>query len=162
MKIIKRISDNLVVYAEENLELTENGCYGNGWFCKNHTTENSVLEDVDSLPEDFIGGGWTYNNEIWSQTDFASVYISEKNSVRVPQSVTMRQARLALSDAGILTDVINYMNASDIETQIYWETSRYINRLHPIVENVRVELSMSQTDIDFLFILADSKESDYK
>lgn len=78
----------------------------------------------------------------------------------VPQSVTMRQARLALYAAGLLTSVdaaIAGMTEPDKTTaQITWEFAATVERQFGMVPQLAAALGMTDTQIDDLFIAAAS------
>jgi len=76
----------------------------------------------------------------------------------VPQSVTMRQARLALHAAGLLTSVdaaIAAMPEPDkTAASITWEFAQTVDRGFGMVPQLAAALGMSDTQIDDLFIAA--------
>ena len=78
----------------------------------------------------------------------------------IPTSVTMRQARLALLQAGLLASV-NTAIASLPEPQksystIEWEYATEVLRESPLINNLASGLSLSTTQLDDLFTLASS------
>lgn len=79
-------------------------------------------------------------------------------SVAVPQSVTMRQARLALLGAGLLASVdaaIAGMPEPDKTiAQITWEFAATVDRQYGMVPQLATALGMTETQIDDLFIAA--------
>jgi len=76
----------------------------------------------------------------------------------VPQSVTMRQARLALHAAGLLTGVdaaIAAMPEPDrTAAQITWEFAATVDRQFGMVPALAAAMGMTDTQIDDLFIAA--------
>jgi hypothetical protein len=76
----------------------------------------------------------------------------------VPQTVTMRQARLAMLNAGILhlvDDAIAAMPSPDKETaQINWEYASEIARNDTMVGALALSLGMTEQNVDELFIVA--------
>lgn len=74
----------------------------------------------------------------------------------IPQSLTMRQARLALLDAGKLSSVdsaINSMPSPQKErAQIEWEFSNEVQRTNGVVSAIGPLIGLSETDIDALFV----------
>jgi hypothetical protein len=76
----------------------------------------------------------------------------------VPQEVTMRQARLALLQAGLLTAVnaaIAAMPSPQKDAdQIEWEYSNSLLRSNPLVLALGPALGMSAEQMDALFIAA--------
>jgi hypothetical protein len=78
--------------------------------------------------------------------------------VDVPQSVTMRQARLALLGAGVLATVnaaIASMPGDQGEAaRIEWEYARDVLRDSPLIGGLMPALGMTEQQIDQLFIAA--------
>ncbi len=76
----------------------------------------------------------------------------------VPQFVTMRQARLALHAAGLLTSVeaaIAAMPEPDrTAAQITWDYASSVDRGFGMVPQLAAALGMTETQIDDLFIAA--------
>ena len=76
----------------------------------------------------------------------------------IPQEITMRQARLALLDIGLLANVqtaINTLPEPDkTKAQIEWEYSNALQRDNPFVTTLGTALGLSSDDIDNLFITA--------
>lgn len=73
---------------------------------------------------------------------------------QVPQTVTMRQARLALSAAGLLASVQTAINAGSDAAKITWEYSSEVQRNNGLVPTMAASLGMTETQIDNLFIAA--------
>ena len=76
----------------------------------------------------------------------------------VPAEVTIRQAELALREAGYLAAVETWVTTLDGELEIYWKRSQTVRRDHAFVESARIELELTQQQMDGLFILAATKE----
>lgn len=77
----------------------------------------------------------------------------------VPQSVTMRQARLALLGAGLLDDAAAAIAAIPDETQrraaqIEWEYASTVERQSALVQQLAVGLGLSVEQMDDLFVQA--------
>lgn len=80
---------------------------------------------------------------------------------QVPQSVTMRQARLALNEAGLLDDVEAAIAAipnpaQKRKAEIEWEYAQEVQRYHGLVPTMATALGMTEAQIDDLFFLAAS------
>lgn len=76
----------------------------------------------------------------------------------VPKIVTMRQAELALKEAGYFDDVVAWVATLDGELESYWRRSATVKRQHAFVEAARIELNLTHAQMDALFVLAASKE----
>lgn len=72
----------------------------------------------------------------------------------VPTCVTMRQARLALLQTGMLASVNAAVTAADEATKITWEFSSEVQRSNPIVSTLAAALNLTDAQIDDLFALA--------
>lgn len=115
------------------------------------TIEQTVLEVAPEL----VGGVWTQS---WAVTDAAPELVAERRQALVPRAVTMRQARLALKDAGKLAAVDAAIDAlpepQRSEARIEWEYSTEVQRLNGFVAALGPALGLSSEQIDALFISA--------
>lgn len=84
------------------------------------------------------------------------VYVEPPSSV--PKSVTMRQARLALLGAGLLTtvnDAIAAMTGVQGEAaRIEWECSKEVQRDRALVQALGPTLGLTDAQLDALFVAA--------
>lgn len=80
------------------------------------------------------------------------------NTVQVPSEVTMRQARLALHQAGFLSTVESAINAMPepprTAARIEWDYSNAIQRDNQFVSQLGAILGLSSSQLDELFIQA--------
>lgn len=65
----------------------------------------------------------------------------------------MRQARLQLLEVGLLDDVEAFIS-SDRKSQIEWEYATSVERYSPLVEAIKGALSLSNEQIDDMFLEA--------
>lgn len=78
-------------------------------------------------------------------------------TVKVPQSVTMRQARLAIHNAGLSFNVEQAIaNANDEITRITWDYAQEVKRNDPHVISIGASMGLTEEQIDNLFIQADA------
>ncbi len=125
-----------------------------------HIIENNVIvntievESLDNIPDLVLataneGIGWRLENDVW---------VAPSPIITVPQEVTMRQARLALLDAGLLANVqpaINSLNEPDkTKAQIEWDYSNALQRSNPFVTVLGTALGLNNEALDNLFITA--------
>lgn len=159
MKIIYSIEfPNTVLYAGENIELTAEGATSqSGSFDARTTTENYTIADVESIPEDWIGGAYRFDGEDFEVIDQDLIDASQPQSP-VPQVVTMRQARLALLGANKLAAVDTAIDALPEPTKsiarIEWDYSSEVHRNKPLVLTLGPALGLTTQQLDDLFRLA--------
>ena len=79
---------------------------------------------------------------------------SPDNYEYIPDAVSMRQARLALSRQGLLAQVQTGINSLSEESQIEWEYAGSVERNSPLVQSLGAALGLTETQLDDLFILA--------
>lgn len=71
-----------------------------------------------------------------------------------PQSVTPRQARLALLGAGLLDQVTAAVNAAGGAALITWDYATEFDRNDPLILAIGASLNMTSAQIDALFAKA--------
>jgi len=100
----------------------------------------------------------TYPVDGWYWFDTLDAAMDGMRTVTDVQSVSMRQARLALHAAGLLTSVdaaIAAMPEPDkTAAQITWEFAQTVDRGFGMVPQLAAALGMTETQIDDLFIAA--------
>ena len=124
-----------------------------------HVIENGVIVntvEVNQIEAGMVaaqgneGIGWLYDGQEFSSPP--------PPPPAIPQEVTMRQARLALLDAGLLANVqptINSLNEPDkTKAQIEWEYSNALQRSNPFVTVLGTALGLNNEALDNLFITA--------
>jgi len=74
--------------------------------------------------------------------------------ISVPNVVSMRQARLALLQAELLTLVQETVAAGDEAGKITWEYATEVRRADLFVVNLSTSLALTEEQLDFLFSLA--------
>lgn len=70
----------------------------------------------------------------------------------VPQTVTMRQARLALLQAGLLDAVTAAVQQAGQAVQIEWEYATDVRRASPLVQAISAGMGLTEAQVDALFI----------
>lgn len=75
----------------------------------------------------------------------------------IPQTVSMRQARLALLEAGLLDTVSTAMQGAGQAEQIEWEYATEVRRDSALVAAMAVALGLNDAQLDALFVAAAGK-----
>lgn len=123
-------------------------------------SEDWAIVASDEVPNDWkpgryflIDGEWSLNDE-WQETVIEATPAPEAAS----QSITMRQARLALLNAGLLDDVeaaiITMDEPQRTQTQIEWEYAQEVQRDNALVAALGPKLGLDDAAIDSLFSMA--------
>jgi hypothetical protein len=129
-----------------------------------YINNNIAIEVVESNPQilfvphyaaqfievtDDCFGGYELVNGQWQQPP---------TPVQIPQEVTMRQARLALLDAGLLSSVQPAINSlpepAKTRAQIEWDYSNALQRGNSFVATLGTSLGLNEESLDNLFITA--------
>lgn len=77
-------------------------------------------------------------------------FIAPPAPLVIVPTLTMRQARLALLDVGLLDEVEAAITTP--ENRIWWDYSTTVERHHPLVDAVLAALGKSPEEIDEMFI----------
>lgn len=104
-----------------------------------------------------IPDGWECLVETVNPNYILENFQKENAEVEIPQTVTMRQARLALLSAGLLDSVNTALEGITDETQkraalIEWEYAATVERDAQWVANLSSMLQLSQEQLDALFL----------
>lgn len=70
----------------------------------------------------------------------------------IPTVLTMRQARLALLNAGLLTQVNAAVAAGSEQVKIEWEFSNEVQRSNPLITELATALGLDSATLDQLFL----------
>lgn len=138
---------------QEIIEISQTGDYFD---------QNRVLWDErtdGTLPGNVEAGKMTLENgQLVLNANPLQEHADAVYNETIPQHVTIRQAELALREAGYLAAVKTWVEGLNGDLQSYWLRSPTIHRGHAFVESARVELGITQQQMDNLFILAATKE----
>lgn len=126
---------------------------------------NAVTQIVTEASPALISGVWTQQWDIVelyaTQEARDAAIAAETERLRlasIPASVTMRQARLALHAAGLLSGVdaaiASMQEPAKTAATIEWEYASAVERNAGLVPAMAAALGMSEADIDDLFITA--------
>ena len=91
----------------------------------------------------------------WIQVEEDEIGLPDINFVPpvvIPQSISMRQARLILLQHGLLDDIEAAIVAADRATQIEWEYAQEVSRNHPLITQMCAALGLQESEVDNLFL----------
>lgn len=108
-------------------------------------TQNCVLQDAPEL----LHGRWVIHWIVSEKTPEEKQQYIE--SWRAITSCAPFQGRMALSNAGLLTNAQAVVDAADEKTKVAWEYALVWNRTSPLIESLGTALSLSPEQIDDLF-----------
>ena len=92
--------------------------------------------------------------EQYCKTQYIAPYVEpEPMPEPMPQVITMRQARLQLFEVGLLDDV-EALVTLDRKSQIEWEYANEVYRHSPLIESVKGAMSLTDEQIDSMFLEA--------
>lgn len=107
----------------------------------------NVTEGTPTL----IEGVWT---QTWVVTDATPTEIAERQQALVPRTVSMRQARLALLQYGLLDQVNAAVDAGGEADRITWGYATEVRREDSLTQNMAMALGLTEENLDALFTLA--------
>lgn len=115
--------------------------------------ENLINQKIDILKEEFEDFPHFLNGHIFIEYDNGFVTIGPEPIIIVPNSITMRQARLYLLSINKLDDV-ELLVQGNKAWQIEWEYANEVLRSNQLITTLQSALELSNTDIDNMFIEA--------
>ena len=167
----------MTIYGKwENDQITEETFHGASWrnvsFGRNATdaeyAAHGLYPITESVPEynpdthkltgPTLSFDGTTITRAYTAVELTQEELTAKKKARVPAKVSMRKARLAMLQAGILDQVqtaIDAMEGTDGKVaQIEWEYADGLSRNHATVEALALALGLTEDQIDDLFIAA--------
>jgi len=122
------------------------------------TQNNCVVVENVAVPNDWRGGKYTYDGAWTLSPKWVEPPPPAPEPVPVPNAVTMRQARLALLQAGKLADVdaaiLALPSPEKEQAQIEWEYATEIKRDNALVTKLASALGLDAPALDALFTMA--------
>lgn len=118
--------------------------------------DGAVQDDLGNWVQAWKVNPMFVDDEVGTAAEKIATFEANKlQKKRQNMVVTMRQARLALSDAGHLVSIPTLMAAmpepDKTNFQIEWEYSTTVERLDPWVISMGTALGLTDTDMDNLF-----------
>lgn len=126
-----------------------------------------IREDYGPLPQNAVLLSDAQYNEMSGSADswkFAGGEFQKTPipvpGTAIPNRITMRQARLALLQAGLLTQVDTAIAAiagdAGDAARIDWQFAQTVERAHPLVATMTAQLNLTTKQLDDLFTLGAS------
>lgn len=88
------------------------------------------------------------------QIEWAERELAVRNRVFVPEKITPRQCRLILMQQGLLETVEQMIASQDRAVQVTWEYALEFRRDDPLLNQLAVNLKLTDEQIDQFFIAA--------
>lgn len=114
--------------------------------------------EVYAYDQDQIDGGWVKEGLVAMTEEEIQAHLNPVIPVVVPSKVTMRQARLALLQEGLLDQVETLLASLEgpegQAARIEWDYSSEVHRTKPFVVMLGTQLGLTEEQMDDLFIKA--------
>lgn len=111
------------------------------------------LVDTEDLHTFVKADGTEVPLEEYCKTLKIAPYVEPEPVIIIPHTITMRQARLQLLEDGLLDEVETIISA-DRKWQIEWEYANEVLRISPLIEAIKVVLSLTDEQMDAMFLSA--------
>ena len=122
------------------------------------TQDNCVVVENVAVPNDWRGGKYTYDGAWTLSPQWVEPPPPAPEPVPVPSAVSMRQARLALLQAGKLADVDAAVAAlpspAKEAAQVEWEYATEVRRDSALMQQLATAIGLTEVDLDNLFVQA--------
>ena len=111
--------------------------------------------DYKEVQEAIVGGTENYPIAIVVEPEFTAEELLQQIEDAKPKVVTMRQARLALLQGGLLATIESAIaNGTDEAMKIEWEYATEVRRDWASLVTLTESLGMTSTELDSLFTIA--------
>lgn len=111
------------------------------------------LVDTEDLHTFVKADGTEVPLEEYCKTIEIAPYVEPEPVIIIPHTITMRQARLQLLEDGLL-DEVETLVSTDRKWQIEWEYANEVLRISPLIEAIKVVLSLTDEQMDAMFLSA--------
>lgn len=147
----KKLPNDLVDVSQDDHERIANRAIGDDFVISADGTV-TIIPMRPSAAYDWDGAEWVLNNAKQAELDAAA------RKAAVPHVVTMRQAKLALLQAGMLDEVDAAIaaEATPKSIKIEWEYASEVQRDWVNTLGLATRLGMTDEQLDDLFVLAAS------
>lgn len=107
----------------------------------------------DEITHDLVEATPVGGKQQWMLVEVSPEEAEARRRARIPSVVSIRQARLALYEAGLLDDIEQLVQSLGATAAIEWEYAQFVERNHPLVG----ALGLSEVELDELFLSASQK-----
>lgn len=118
-----------------------------------HTTIRAVMDGVTVLVPADPGNRHYQEIQAWVEQGNEITPYTPPPPI-IPQSVTPRQARLAIDSAGLTAQVEAAVTAAGAAAKITWDYALEIKRDDPLLDQLAQALKLTSDQLDQLFITA--------
>jgi uncharacterized GH25 family protein len=120
MKIVKKKQTNIVIFADNSLVLNENGLQCNKFTAKWCKPNFHILEEVQSLPFDYRGNHYTYEDGTWAKTPYgiAQDAISQEEAEKIAAAEQIETENKINLNNDVLLSAIKNKSFAEIEAYI--------------------------------------------
>lgn len=161
--ILAKIDNGIITQIDEHTAMFPNVSFGINGVTEEFCLENSVLPVIDRLPYDtetqnliavdpYLEDHKIYRVRVENKTQEELYAIHQAKLSQ--QVVSMRQARLALLQFGLLDAVNQIVETSDEAVKISWEFSTQVERMNPLVQTIATSLEWTEEQLTELFVTA--------
>ena len=126
---------------------------------KKYLLNGNVIEPNQA----FTHNGFQYQanwTQLASASEIAAIgmveYVEPPTPPVIPESVSMRQARLALLANGLLDQIDEAIKSMDRAPQIEWEFASEVRRDSPLIAGLAAAFGLSSEQLDAMFVQAAS------
>lgn len=123
------------------------------------SVHKQAISNVTGLQVGERNGAWVvkdvsgWRDLIAGEIDLAAAeYDRLIKEAAVPASITMRQARLVLNTAGLLSTVESSIASMPKAVQIEWEYASDVQRNSPTITTLQDALGLSDAEVDQMFV----------
>jgi hypothetical protein len=122
-----------------------------GYLIVNDSVVIDSHESITSLPDSASVETFTTANEMYQEAFNRGLIDAIPEEEKVPEQITVRQARLILLKLGYLDDVELYME-TDKASQIEWEYASVFRRDNELLNSTADKMGIPQDIVDKIFI----------
>lgn len=133
MKIIRRKVDNMVLFADKNINLTEDFLLYEGRKYPTLNTSTADVIDVDSIPDDWGRNHYTFDGEAWSRTPLGQAVYNDRIAKQDAEEKEASNTTNISND--VIITAIKNKTLPEIETWVSNQFSNLTNMTDTQIDN---------------------------